>query len=222
MKINSETNPIILALDFNNLGDVERILTEVSVKWVKVGLELFYSIGPDVIRILKTNGYKVMLDLKLYDIPTTVGKAIKSLDAFKPDVITVHATGGTEMLQAASVNSSYAKIVAVTVLTSHTDTNKEALIHNLAKNALQEGGVDGIVCPGYSVKNIKNSFPFALTIVPGIRISQDHTKHDQQAVTTPQDAIQNGADYIVMGRSITQNENPRNAIKSTLNTIRDM
>ncbi len=217
--------PIIIALDFESKENVQTFLTpfEGERLFLKVGMELFYQEGPDLIRILKEQGHAIFLDLKLHDIPNTVHKAMAGLAKLDVDLVNVHAMGGIEMMERAvqgleeGSRSHRPKCIAVTQLTSSSKKmmNEEILIpgsiehsvSNLAENA-QTAGLDGIVCSPLEVPLIKgHRGPDFLTITPGIRLLSDE-KNDQKRVTTPGKAKELGSDHIVVGRTITRSDNP--------------
>lgn len=211
---------VIIALDFENKEKTLEFLKEFNEQlYVKVGMELFYSEGKEIIEEIKKLGHKIFLDLKLHDIPNTVNSAMKCLAKLGVDMVNVHAAGGIKMMEAAK--EAFANtpnrplIIAVTQLTS---TSKEAMnneqgipgdiidsVIRYAKNA-KEAGLDGVVCSPLEVKIIKeqvgNDF---LTVTPGIRPVS--TADDQVRVTTPAMAREIGSDFIVVGRPITRSEN---------------
>ena len=207
------------------------ISVSVSRPFVKIGMELFYAEGPGIITSLKERGHKVFLDLKLHDIPNTVKKSMQVLGAYGVDMVNVHAGGGIAMMKAAREGlmlgaARYAekpKLIAVTQLTS-TD---EAVMHNellidmplkdvvkqYALNA-REAGLDGVVCSAHEAAEIHMTCGMDfLTVTPGIRLAGD-SKGDQKRVMTPADARDQGADYIVVGRSITAASNPIEAYQT--------
>ena len=214
------------------------ISVSVSRPFVKIGMELFYSEGPEIITSLKERGHKVFLDLKLHDIPNTVKKSMQVLGAYGVDMVNVHAGGGIAMMKAAREGlmlgaARYAekpKLIAVTQLTS-TD---EAVMHNellidmplkdvvkqYALNA-REAGLDGVVCSAHEAAEIHMTCGMDfLTVTPGIRLAGD-SKGDQKRVMTPAAAKEIGADYIVVGRSITAAEDPAAAYERCLNEFVD-
>lgn len=196
---------------------------------VKVGMELFYREGPKVIEKLKEDNHAIFLDLKLHDIPTTVNKAMKNIAKLEVDMVNVHALGGIEMIQRAKdglVSSSSSnhetKLIAVTMLTSMDDkamSNQLRLPGNVHDNALHladianQSGADGVVCSVHEADDIKqvcgSSF---LTVTPGIRL-HDSNVDDQKRVATPAFACENGADILVLGRTVTQATDPKKAYK---------
>ncbi len=202
--------------------------------YLKVGMELYYAEGPEVVRYLKSLGHSVFLDLKLHDIPNTVKSAMKVLSQLGVDMTNVHAAGGVEMMKAAREGlGTQAKLIAVTQLTSTSESQmqdfqniqtslQESVIHYAKKTA--EAGLDGVVCSAQEVQLIKqatNSDFICLT--PGIRPA-GAAVGDQKRVMTPADAYQIGSDYIVVGRPITQAEDPvaaYHAIKDEWNQDRN-
>jgi len=223
---------IIVALD---MPDAEVALETARVlrghaAWVKVGMTLFYSQGPQIIRDLRSMGYRVFVDLKLHDIPHQVEGACKTLVRQGADLITVHASGGEAMLRAAVTATAQAaekfgverpKIVAVTVLTSLDDAALGDIgctlpvcdqVHLLAALAA-ESGVDGVVCSVLEAHNMRSLLgPDALVITPGIRPSWSESG-DQRRVATPSKALEAGASHLVIGRSITDADDPVAAFK---------
>jgi orotidine-5'-phosphate decarboxylase len=209
---------IIVALDSQDrkkLNDLFQELNEFK-PFYKIGLELFYTY-PNIVEDLKSKGFKVFLDLKLHDIPNTVEKALLSLKRFAPDLINVHTLGGIEMMSraAAVFKDTQTKIIGVTQLTSSDNifleqmgfkdsmTDSVLRLSNLAKSS----GLQGVVCSAHEVPNLKEIFgKDFLTITPGIRLDQN--VHDQKRVVTPIQAKSLGADYIVVGRPITSNDQP--------------
>lgn len=229
---------IIIALDFASLIDVKTFLTKFdlndkdqSPSFVKVGLELFYAEGERVIDFLKEKNLKIFLDLKLHDIPTTVYKSLKALAKYSPELINIHALGGIEMMvkakQALDEKHNKTKLIAVTHLTSldqkalkeelNINISLEDAVLSLAKNAFQ-AKLDGIVCSALEAKIIKqNIAQDFITVCPGIRLKSEvsfENINDQKRILSPDEAINNGADYLVIGRAITQAENPRTVFES--------
>ena len=202
-----EERPII-ALDFPSFDDVKDFLEhfpEDEKLYVKIGMEFFYAIGPEIVHYLKGLGHSIFLDLKLHDIPNTVRSAMSVLGTFGIDMVTVHAAGGVEMMsEAKKVLGDKAKLVAVTQLTSTSEedmrdcqniqTTVQESVVNYARKA-KEAGLDGVVCSAQEVELIKAATEIG----------------DQKRVMTPQEAHQIGSDYIVVGRPIIQAENPWDA-----------
>ena len=227
---------IIIALDTNKREHFDFLIKELSgvASFVKVGMELYYTFGMDIIKELKDKNFKVFLDLKLHDIPNTVNKSCKVLTQNGVDIINVHAAGGIEMMKAAYEGckevDSKTLLIGVTQLTSTDQAilNKElnitgniddTVIH-YARNALK-ANLDGVVCSPMEVldikKNISNDFK---CITPGIRLLND-SLNDQKRITTPIQAIRNGSDYLVIGRSVTEHQSPRNQLSKIIKELKN-
>lgn len=216
----------IVALDFSTEQDVLDFLKQFDEPiYVKIGMELTYACGLGIVEKVKAMGHHIFLDLKLHDIPNTVKGGMKNLAKLGVDMTNMHCSGGIEMMKAAvqgleegTKGTQRPLCIGVTQLTS---TSKEAMNQELgipgevldcvlhyAKNA-KEAGLDGVVCSVHEAKAIHevcgNDF---LTVTPGIRLASDSVD-DQKRVATPQLAKEEGCDYIVVGRSITQSENPK-------------
>jgi orotidine-5'-phosphate decarboxylase len=223
------TDRLIVALDFPDapaaLACVDKLSG--SVSWFKVGLELYLATGDSVVRELKKRGHSVFLDLKLHDIPNTVGASIRSLARLEPDLLTVHAAGGRAMLQAAAEAArSWPKpprLLAVTVLTSldtmalaetgvPTAPMEQAL--RLARLAA-ECGIDGMVCSPAEAAALHSALPKALLVTPGIRPAGSEAG-DQKRIATPQFALAAGAGMLVIGRPITAAADPKAAAQAIL------
>ncbi len=218
---------LIVALDFDDANDALKMANTLQekVRWVKVGLELFITEGPRLIQTLKGMKYNVFLDLKLHDIPNTVRGAVLAAARHKADMLTVHIVGGENMITTTMDCLKDAQhkplIFGVTVLTSisegelpgYTGGMKDLAIR-LADEAYS-WDLNGIVCSGNEVQNIKKRHPKLLTLCPGIRMPNGDLD-DQKRVMTPYQAVQNGADYIVVGRPITRAEDPEKAVDEIL------
>lgn len=215
-----EERPII-ALDFPSFEDIKSFLNlfpEEEKLYVKIGMELFYGNGPEIVHYVKSHGHSIFLDLKLHDIPNTVQSAMTMLSQLDVDMMTVHAAGGVEMMKAAKAGLlKPAKVIAVTQLTSTSEENmrdwqniqtslQESVV-NYAKCS-QEAGLDGVVCSAHEVELIKQatSDDF-ICLTPGIR-PKGAAVGDQKRVMTPHQAQLIGSDYIVVGRPIIQAEDP--------------
>ena len=199
-------------------------------------MELFYSAGPDAVRYLKDQGKHVFLDLKVHDIPNTVGQSIRALTRLGADLMTLHGTGGRAMMEAAAeavrdeaakLNIERPRLLAVTVLTSiDEDAWKEIggkysiaeSVKNLAKLA-KEAGIDGTVSSPYEAKEIRemNGHDF-LIVTPGIRPTFA-VANDQKRFTTPSQALRDGASHLVIGRPITKAADPKEAAEKILAEI---
>lgn len=215
---------VIIACDFADRKEVFAFLDRFEDKkpFVKIGMELFYAEGPQIVRDIKARGHKIFLDLKLHDIPNTVKKAMKVLSSLDVDMCNVHAAGTSRMMKAAiegltRPDGSRPLLIAVTQLTS-TDAEimeKELLIKepledvvaHYAKNAA-ESGLDGVVCSPLEAKKVHNACGSGfLTVTPGVRFA-DGEIADQKRVMTPAQAKAEGSDYIVVGRPVTQSADP--------------
>ena len=226
---------LIAALDVPTRDDAERLVERLgtSVSYYKVGMELFYALGGDIVTWLKGEGKQVFLDLKLHDIPNTVGNGLCSLLRLRPDILNVHTAGGLRMMQTArealhraadEMGVPCPKLIGVTVLTSmdaqdwaglgHTGTIADAVLRR-AKLA-QEAGLDGVVASPAETAEIRRTCGDDFLIVtPGIRpagVSRD----DQRRVMTPAGAMRAGASQIVVGRAIYAAEDPRTAAEGIL------
>ena len=215
-----ESRPVI-ALDFPSFEAVKKFLALFPAEeslYLKVGMELYYATGPEIISYLKGLEHSVFLDLTLHDIPNTVKSAMKVLSNLGVDMTNVHAAGGVEMMKAArECLGKEAKLIAVTQLTSTSEEQmrdfqniqtslQESVIHYAKKTA--EAGLDGVVCSAQEVKLIKEATnQDFICLTPGIRPA-GAAVGDQKRVMTPADAYQIGSDYIVVGRPITQAEDP--------------
>lgn len=222
---------VIVALDFKNKEEALNFLNnfEESI-YVKIGMELFYSEGPEIVREIKEMGHKIFLDLKFHDIPNTVAGAMRSCLSLGVDMINLHASGGSQMMTAAMEEAKKADkmplVIAVTVLTSmdektmkeelHVESSVEEAVLSYAK-LTKKSGLQGIVCSALEVKKIKEVMgKDFLTVTPGIR-PLESTAGDQSRVVTPAMARELGSDYIVVGRPITKAENPREAYEKIKN-----
>lgn len=215
----------IVALDFSRKEDVMTFLDKFEEPiYVKVGMELTYAFGFDMIRKIKSRGHKIFLDLKLHDIPNTVKNGMKNLAKLDVDIVNLHAAGGSAMMKAAmeglnegAVNGKRPLCIAVTQLTSTSQEamNDELLIPGNVKDVVisyaklaKDSGLDGVVCSVHEARGIHEACGADfLTVTPGIRLSED-SKDDQKRVATPAFAKEEGCDYIVVGRSITKSEDP--------------
>lgn len=215
---------VIIACDFKNKADTITFLDKFSDEklFLKIGMELFYSEGPDIVREIKKRGHKVFLDLKLHDIPNTVEKAMKSLSKLDVDMVNVHATGTKEMMKAGlrgitKTNGTRPILIAVTQLTSTSEERmqNELLINEKIENVVmhysentKEAGLDGVVCSPLEVQAVKQRCgKDFITVTPGIRF-EPKDAGDQVRITTPAKAKEFGSDYIVVGRPITASDNP--------------
>lgn len=215
-----EKRPVI-ALDFPSFEEVKNFLAlfpQEEQLFLKIGMELYYALGPEVVRYVKSLGHSVFLDLKLHDIPNTVKSALQALAPLGIDMVNVHAAGGLEMMKAAREGlGNETLLLAVTQLTSTSEagmradqniqTSLEESVLHYAKKA-QEAGLDGVVCSALEATVIKeNTSSSFICLTPGIRPAQAEVG-DQKRVVTPEQARQLGSDYIVVGRPITRAADP--------------
>ena len=216
---------VIIACDFPSAVDTLNFLDRFPAgekPFVKIGMELFYAAGPEIVREIKRRGHKIFLDLKLHDIPNTVSKTMRVLSALDVDMTNVHAAGTIEMMRAAlegltREDGTRPLLIAVTQLTSTSEERmqKELLIGagindtivKYAQNA-REAGLDGVVCSPLEAGMVKQACGDGfMTVTPGIRFA-DAAADDQVRITTPARAREIGSDYIVVGRPITASEDP--------------
>ena len=218
---------VIIACDFKNKEELFKFLEPFKGlnPFLKIGMEIFYKEGPQLVRDLKAQGCKIFLDLKLHDIPNTVEKAMKNLSELGVEITNCHAAGGIEMMKAArrgldaTIQGKNTELIAVTQLTSISQEalEKELLIEKplpdvvkqYALNA-KEAGLQGVVCSPLEAPIIKELG--LLSVTPGIRFA-DNTKDDQKRVATPDYAKELGSTYIVVGRAITGATDPVAAYK---------
>ena len=216
--------PIAVALDAPNLETAKSWAKEVSpyVSTLKIGLETYLRDGKDAIEeIQKISDCDLFLDLKLHDIPATVAGACRSVADLNPKYLTVHASGGAEMIHEAAKTLPNTLIVAVTILTSINEKNLQEIGYknsakdsavNLAKLAIA-AGARAIVCSPQEVGEIRRNVDSSIVLItPGIR-PKDSSANDQQRIATPQDALLNGANLLVIGRPITGSDNVGEAAK---------
>ncbi|WP_294798189.1 orotidine-5'-phosphate decarboxylase [uncultured Eubacterium sp.] len=215
---------VIIACDFASAKDTFEFLDKFTEEkpFVKIGMELFYAEGPEIVREIKRRGHKIFLDLKLHDIPNTVKKSMAVLSKLDVDMTNLHAAGTIDMMKAAlegltREDGTRPILIAVTQLTSTSEERmqKELLINasindtivKYAQNA-KEAGLDGVVCSPLEAGMVKDacSKDF-ITVTPGVRFA-DGEVGDQVRVTTPEKAKEIGSDYIVVGRPITQADDP--------------
>lgn len=218
---------VIAALDFAGAGQALGFcdILKDRLAWVKVGAELFATAGPTIVADLKACGLSVFVDLKLFDIPSTVGKAVSALARCGADMMTIHALGGRRMLAAAleARNGAPSKpaLLAVTVLTSvgRDDLAELGIAEPIQDVAARltclaaSSGLDGMVCSPVECRTLKAAHPGLLAVVPGIRQGVP-PEDDQRRVMGPGQAVREGADFIVVGRPLTRAADPRLAFDS--------
>lgn len=222
---------VIIALDFSSaeetLAFLDKFAGEERKPFVKVGMELFYAAGADIVKEIKRRGHKIFLDLKLHDIPNTVGRSMAVLSALDVDMCNLHAGGGVAMMKAAlegltRADGSRPLLIAVTQLTSTSeevmhrelwiDRPMDETVMHYAANAAS-AGLDGVVCSPLEAGKVHEVCGEGfITVTPGIRFD-DASKGDQVRVTTPARARELGSDYIVVGRPVTAAEDPVRAYR---------
>lgn len=217
---------ICIALDFQNKAEVKEFLEKFNDEklYVKVGMELFYGEGIEIIKMIKEMGHNIFLDIKLHDIPNTVKSAMKQLAKLEVDMVNVHASGSIAMMKAAIEGLEAGKTgdkrplcIAVTCLTSLDQEvlDNELLINDTLENVVlkwatnaKEAGLDGVVCSPLESKVIHDNLGMEfITVTPGIRLADDSV-NDQKRVTTPAMARELTSSYIVVGRTITGSADP--------------
>jgi len=238
MSANNPSDKIIVAIDGMDKNEAISFLKGCpDISWIKVGLELFTREGPSIIKIFKDMDKKIFLDLKFHDIPNTMRSASYNASKLGVDIISLHASAGFKALQlskeailkgASEINNTPPQVIAITVLTSISPHNFKYELNrksSIEENVLSlskltyDAGLDGCVCSPLEVKTLRDKYNnnFKL-ITPGIRFLINDI-NDQSRVMSPVDAISNGASKIVVGRSITNNENPSKIFSEICNSI---
>ena len=215
---------VIIACDFSSKEETLAFLDKFQGRkpYVKIGMELFYAAGPDIVREIKARGHKIFLDLKLHDIPNTVKKAMSVLSNLDVDMTNLHAAGTVRMMEAAlegltRPDGTRPLLIAVTQLTSTDQESMEKdlwiekpidqVVMHYAENA-KTAGLDGVVCSPLEAEKVHNTCGKGfITVTPGVRFADDE-KGDQKRVMTPAEAKRIGSDYIVVGRPVTQAPDP--------------
>ena len=213
---------LILALDLEAREEALAKLNKLgnSIKWVKIGLQMFTAHGPEFVREIAGRGYKVFLDLKLHDIPNTVSKTVESIAKLPVELLTLHASGGSEMLKWANqTRADHApglNLLAVTVLTSMNNTQLNSLnipktteeqVLHLANMSLKSG-IQGLVCSSLELTTLRDHFgPEPIIVTPGIRPAGS-AKDEQKRIMTPSAAAAAGSNFIVVGRPILNSDDP--------------
>ena len=218
---------IIVAVDETQLSSFKQIVDSLdsTLCMIKVGSVSFNAIGHEALTYVASKGFEIFLDLKLHDIPNTVKKSIEGLVSLPINMMTIHTSGGLEMMKSAkkAVEDTDIKIFGVTALTSLSDQDTRVIYKRTASNQVramldlaQEAKIDGVVCSPHEL-DLVVARKSLLSITPGIRLSE--SSDDQSRVMTPKDAISKGADYIVIGRPITNAPNISEALQETHNSI---
>ena len=214
---------IIVAIDETSFIEASKIIDNLDTKkcMIKIGSVAFNSIGQEIVHHAAEKGFGIFLDLKLHDIPNTVKKSIEGLASLPIQMLTIHTSGGKDMMMAAveAVKGTGIKIFGVTALTSLSDSDTNNIFQRTAFEQVKKmvdladlAGIDGVVCSPHELKLV-NTRQSLLSITPGIRMEESND--DQNRVMTPKKAIELGADFLVIGRPITKSKN----IKKSLNDI---
>ncbi|MCM8771914.1 MAG: orotidine-5'-phosphate decarboxylase [Candidatus Omnitrophica bacterium] len=225
---------LIVSLDLTEKKKVYELVEKLGglVNFYKVGIIPYLLFGNEILRYLKKQNKRIFLDLKFFDIPNTVEKAVKIIFDNEIDMFTVHLMAGEKVIKNITEIKDNVKkdtkIIGVTVLTSFGEEELKFLgikmkILDLTEKLVEYGykwGIDGVVCSGEELKTLRPKFkPPFLFVVPGIRVEK--SKDDQKRITTPNEAIKNGADFIVVGRPIYESENPVKIVKKILRLIKN-
>ena len=218
---------IIVAVDESNIDSFKRVIDSLdnNLCMVKIGSVSFNALGHQVILYAANKGFDIFLDLKLHDIPNTVKKSIEGLVSLPIKMLTIHTSGGKQMMEAAmqAVEGSNIKVFGVTALTSLSDTDTNKIYKRDAVDQVEamldlaeESGIDGVVCSPHEL-HLLAARESLLSITPGIRLRD--SDDDQSRVMTPKEAIHLGANYIVVGRPITEAQDIKDALQEIHNSI---
>ena len=218
---------IIVAVDETQLGNFQSVVDSLDsdLCMIKVGSVSFNALGHQAISYASNKGFKIFLDLKLHDIPNTVKKSIKGLVSLPIDMMTIHTSGGLEMMKAAknAVDGTDIKIFGVTALTSLSDEDTSLIFKRTAAEQVntmldlaEQAGIDGVVCSPHELSLVTKRESL-LSITPGIRLKDSND--DQNRVMTPKEALKQGANFLVIGRPITEAKNVKEALLAIHNSI---
>jgi orotidine-5'-phosphate decarboxylase len=218
---------IIVAVDETQLENFQNVVDSLDsdLCMIKIGSVSFNALGHQAISYASNKGFKIFLDLKLHDIPNTVTKSIKGLVSLPIDMMTIHTSGGLEMMKAAkkAVDGTDIKIFGVTALTSLSDEDTSLIFKRTAAEQVntmldlaEQAGIDGVVCSPHELSLVSKRESL-LSITPGIRLKD--SKDDQNRVMTPKDALKQGANFLVIGRPITEAKNIKEALLEIHNSI---
>ena len=218
---------IIVAVDETQLGNFQSVVDSLDsdLCMIKIGSVSFNALGHQAISYASNKGFKIFLDLKLHDIPNTVKKSIKGLVSLPIDMMTIHTSGGLEMMKAAknAVDGTDIKIFGVTALTSLSDEDTSLIFKrtaaeqvNIMLDLAEQAGIDGVVCSPHELSLVSKRESL-LSITPGIRLKDSND--DQNRVMNPKDALKQGANFLVIGRPITEAKNIKEALLEIHNSI---
>ena len=218
---------IIVAVDETQLEDFQSVVDSLdsNLCMIKIGSVSFNALGHQAISYASNKGFKIFLDLKLHDIPNTVKKSIEGLVSLPIEMMTIHTSGGLEMMMAAmkAVEGSDIKVFGVTALTSLSDEDTSFIFKRTAEEQVsamldlaEQAGIDGVVCSPHELSLVAKRKSL-LSITPGIRLKDSND--DQSRVMTPKDAINLGANFLVIGRPITEAENIKEALLEIHNSL---
>ena len=218
---------IIVAVDETQLGNFQSVVDSLDsdLCMIKIGSVSFNALGHQAISYASNKGFKIFLDLKLHDIPNTVKKSINGLFSLPIDMMTIHISGGLEMMKAAkkAVDGTDIKIFGVTALTSLSDEDTSLIFKRTAAEQVntmldlaEQAGIDGVVCSPHELSLVTKRESL-LSITPGIRLKDSND--DQNRVMTPKDALKQGANFLVIGRPITEAKNIKEALLEIHNSI---
>ena len=225
-----QSKKIIVALDSNNFNEIEKLVKSLKkdVYAFKIGYQFFFNFGLIGYKKIYSICPKIFLDLKLHDIPNTVKNGLEALNKIKPILTTIHISGGDEMMKSSVKNKKFTKILGVSILTSmdtkqtkkfYNQKNVSFLVKKFAKFA-KKNGLDGVVCSPKEIKVIRKATGKNFIIVPtGIRLDNKIKSDDQKRVESPEKAIEMGANYLVIGRPITNSKNPLKTLKEINNKL---
>ena len=225
------SDKIIVALDVATKKRALELVGQLreQISFFKIGLQLYTAEGPEIVRDVTTTGAKIFLDLKLYDIPNTVARAVESASKLGVQMLTIHLSGGSDMIRAATAaRANNISLLGVTVLTSATQQtlDETGIKEQLDRHVLRLGnlgvsaGIDGLVASPFELKFLRAEFGDKIKIVaPGVRPSSSETG-DQKRFMTPREALAAGADYLVIGRPITSHKDPREAVVKISDELR--
>jgi orotidine-5'-phosphate decarboxylase len=218
---------IIVAVDETKLGNFQSVVDSLDsdLCMIKIGSVSFNALGHQAISYASNKGFKIFLDLKLHDIPNTVKKSIKGLVSLPIDMMTIHTSGGLEMMKTAkkAVDGTDIKIFGVTALTSLSDEDTSLIFKRTAAEQVntmldlaEQAGIDGVVCSPHELSLVTKRESL-LSITPGIRLKDSND--DQNRVMTPKNALKQGANFLVIGRPITEAKNIKKALLEIHNSI---